>query len=157
MVAGRRLIWYELHKESAIKTSSKDVSPVYADFNSYYLQFVVTTKYDIRVYDSITGKLKKIYTEVQDPKTESELTAFTLDHRHRIFIVGDNSGSVRAYNFSNGALMKVIQGDTDEHKNVSKEEVEDPQPATKATKATKTSEKNETEIAEGHKLFAGDD
>lgn len=53
--------------------------------------------------------------------------------------------------------MKVIQGDTDEHKNVSKEEVEDPQPATKATKATKTSEKNETEIAEGHKLFAGDD
>jgi WD40 repeat protein len=113
IVAGRRLIWYELLKESAMKTINQDVTPVFADFNAYYLQFIVVTKYDIRIYDSITGRLRKIFTEVLDPKTESELSAFTLDHRHRIILLGDNSGGIRAYNFSNGALMKTIEGDKD--------------------------------------------
>ena len=38
--------------------------PLCADFNSYYLQFVIMTKYDVRIYDAVTGKLKKIYTDV---------------------------------------------------------------------------------------------
>ena len=51
---------------------------------------------------------------MQDPRFESELSAFCLDHRHRIFIAGDNTGGIRAYNFSNGALMKQIEGDIEE-------------------------------------------
>lgn len=113
IIAGRRLVWYELLKQSAMKTLNQDITPVFANFNAYYLQFIVVTKYDIRVYDSITGKLRKIFTEVLDPKTESELSAFTLDHRHRIILLGDNSGGIRAYNFSNGALMKSIEVDKD--------------------------------------------
>jgi hypothetical protein len=74
---------------------------------------VVVTKYDVRIYDSFTGKLKKIYTEVQDVTSESELSAFCLDHRHRIVMLGDNSGGIRAYNFSNGALMRTIEGHTE--------------------------------------------
>jgi WD40 repeat protein len=108
IIAGRRLLWFELLKESALKTTYTDVTPVYAEFNHYYLQFVVATKYDVRIFDSFTGRLKKIYTEVQDTKTESELSAFTFDSRHRKFFVGDNTGGIRTYNYSNGALLKDI-------------------------------------------------
>lgn len=116
IVAGRRLIWYELLKDSMVKTNYKDVNPILAEFNSYYLQFVILTKYDLRVYDCITGKLRKIYTDVQDLRTESELSAMVLDNRNRICIIGDNSGSIRAYNFANGALMKTMNGESRENK-----------------------------------------
>ena len=43
------------------------------------------------------------------------MTSFTFDDRHRKFIVGDNSGGIRVYNYSNGAIMKVIgRGGTEE-------------------------------------------
>ena len=125
IVAGRRLIWYELLKDSMVKTNYKDVNPIQVEFNTYYLQFVVLTKYDLRVYDCVTGKLRKIYTEVQDPRTESELSAMVLDHRNRICLLGDNSGSIRAYNFANGALMRSINGEIRENKlNVEEEQAE---------------------------------
>jgi len=108
VVAGRRLAWYELHKESSLKSTAQDIVPICAGLNTYYMEFVVVTKYDIRIYDSFNGRLKKIYGEVQDPKTEAELSTFCFDHRHRIFLVGDSSGSIRAYNFSNGAMMREI-------------------------------------------------
>lgn len=114
IIAGRRLLWFELVKESAMKTSYTDVTPVFAEFNDYYLQFVVATKYDVRIFDSFTGKLKKIYTEVQDTKTESELSAFTFDNRHRKFFVGDNTGGIRTYNYSNGALLREITSSPNE-------------------------------------------
>lgn len=93
-------------KDTASKSDTFDVSAINADFNTYYLEFVVATKNDIRVFDSNTGKLKKIYIDIHDNKSENEITAFTLDSRHRIFIIGDNNGGVRAYNYSNGALIK---------------------------------------------------
>lgn len=111
IVAGRRLIWYEQLKDSVMKMNYKDVNPIQVEFNTYYLQFVVLTKYDMRIYDCVSGKLRKIYTEIQDPNTESELSTMVLDHRNRIFTIGDNSGSIRAYNFANGALMKNITGE----------------------------------------------
>lgn len=131
IIAGRRLIWYELLKDSLLKNNYKDVNPIYADFNTYYLQFVVVTKFDVRVYDCINGKLRKIYTDIQDPRTESELSAMVLDHRHRITIIGDNSGSIRAYNFANGALMKKINNDIRENIFASDEEEAEPESESK--------------------------
>ena len=100
------------------------MNPIQVEFNTYYLQFVVLTKYDLRVYDCVTGKLRKIYTEVQDPRTESELSAMVLDHRNRICLLGDNSGSIRAYNFANGALMRSINGEIRKEPNVEEEQAE---------------------------------
>ncbi|OMJ82114.1 hypothetical protein SteCoe_17280 [Stentor coeruleus] len=136
IVAGRRLIWYELMKESMMKNNYKDVNPILVEFNTYYLQFVVLTKYDLRVYDCSNGKLKKIYTEIQDPRTESELSAMVLDHRNRICLIGDNSGSIRAYNFANGALMKSINGDDRDNKFTSEEDEGDNIEQFKSSKKT---------------------
>lgn len=133
IIAGRRLIWYELMKDSLLKNNYKDVNPIYADFNTYYLQFIVVTKFDIRIYDCVNGKLRKIYTDVQNPRTESELSAMVLDHRNRICIVGDNSGSIRAYNFANGALMKSINNDIRENMLASDEEKEIEEPKKKTS------------------------
>lgn len=133
IIAGRRLIWFELLKDSLLKNNYKDVNPIYADFNTYYLQFIVVTKFDMRVYDCINGKLRKIYTDVQDPRTESELSAMVLDHRNRICIVGDNSGSIRAYNFANGALMKSINNELRENMFASDEEKEVEEPKKKTS------------------------
>ena len=138
IVAGRRLIWYELLKDSMIKTNYNDVVPILVEFNNYYLQFIVLTKYDLRIYDCVTGKLRKIYTDVQDLRTESELSALVLDHRNRICILGDNSGSIRAYNFANGALMKHINGEGRENKLGSEEDEDDVQEST-----TKNLKKND--------------
>lgn len=109
VVAGHRLIWFELQKEfSATQSSIYDARPLFADFNRYYMEIVIVTKADLRVYDSKTGRLKRIYTDIHDQKYESEVTSFCFDHRHRKFFIGDSSGGIRTYNFSNGALMKVI-------------------------------------------------
>lgn len=114
VLAGKRLMWFGLQRQSAVKSLNAELTPIFADFNFYYQQFVVVTKFDVRVYDSVTGRLKKIYTEVLDPKTESELSSFCLDSRHRKFILGDNTGGIRVYNFSNGALIHMVSGFQDE-------------------------------------------
>ena len=72
------------------------------------MEIVIVTKADLRVYESKTGRLKRIYTDIHDQKYESEVTSFCFDHRHRKFFIGDSSGGIRTYNYSNGALMKVI-------------------------------------------------
>ena len=110
VLAGKRLMWFGLQRQSAVKSLNAELTPIFADFNLYYQQFVVVTKFDVRIYDSVTGYLKKIYTEVLDPKTESELSSFCLDSRHRKFILGDNTGGIRVYNFSNGALIHTVSG-----------------------------------------------
>ncbi|OMJ89930.1 hypothetical protein SteCoe_7819 [Stentor coeruleus] len=152
IVAGRRLIWYELMKDSMMKSNYKDVNPILAEFNTYYLQFVVLTKYDLRVYDCVSGKLRKIYTEVQDPRTESELSAMVLDHRNRICLIGDNSGSIRAYNFANGALMKSVNGEGRDNKlSTEEDEVDNIEQA----KSAKKNEDWNSEISALH--FCTDD
>ena len=83
--------------------------PLWADFNTYYLKLFILTKYDIRIYDAVTGKLVKIFTELQDANSSAELSSFTFDYRFRKFILGDNAGGIRIYNCSNGALMNVVR------------------------------------------------
>lgn len=115
IVAGRRLVWYELAKDSINKDGYKDVNPLIVDFNTYFLQFVILTKNDLRMYDCTTGKLKKIFTDIQDARTESELSSMVLDFRNRIFFVGDNSGAIRAYNCANGGLLKKVNSEVKEN------------------------------------------
>lgn len=111
IVAGRRLVWFELFEDSNA-SSYKDVNPIHVEFNSYFFQIFVLTKYDLRIYDCLTGRLRKIFTEIQDTRSESELSAMIMDMRHRIIFIGDNSGSIRAYNCANGALIKKINSDS---------------------------------------------
>lgn len=43
------------------------------EFNTYYNQFILLTKIDIRCYDAMTGKLRKVFNEVYDDKFSVDL------------------------------------------------------------------------------------
>lgn len=40
----------------------------------YFNQFVVLTKFDARIYDAMSGKLKKVMNEVFDDKMQLDLS-----------------------------------------------------------------------------------
>ena len=66
IIAGRRLLWFEAMHDEDLKNIHEDVTSIHADFNVYYLNFVICTKYDIRIYDAVKGRLKKVYSDVLD-------------------------------------------------------------------------------------------
>jgi hypothetical protein len=43
-----------------MKAVQEEVHPLLIDFNTYFNQFIVLSKLDIRLYDALTGKLKKV-------------------------------------------------------------------------------------------------
>ena len=108
MIGGKRLFCFEPLREQT-HNYTDDIIPLWADFNTYYLKLFILTKYDIRIYDAVTGKLVKIFTELMDANSSAELSSFTFDYRFRKFIIGDNAGGIRIYNCSNGALMNVVR------------------------------------------------
>lgn len=50
------------------KGPSEEIYPIQVEFNMYFNQFVVLTKFDARIYDAMSGKLKKVMNEVFDDK-----------------------------------------------------------------------------------------
>jgi len=64
MVLSKRFLIYDTIKKDFLEALDKqkqdDCVPLLADFNSYYLTFVVVTGNDIRVYNAKDGKLVKI-------------------------------------------------------------------------------------------------
>lgn len=42
--------------------------PISVEFNLYYNIFVVLTKLDVRIYDAMSGKLKRVLNELYDDK-----------------------------------------------------------------------------------------
>lgn len=65
------------------------------EFNLYYNCFVVLTKMDIRLYDAMSGKLKKVFNELFDEKMQIDLSNFAFGGRGRKFFVSDNGGMIR--------------------------------------------------------------
>jgi len=45
-----------------------DVIPLSVEFNLYYNSFIVLTKMDIRLYDAMSGKMRKVFNELYDEK-----------------------------------------------------------------------------------------
>ncbi|OMJ87796.1 hypothetical protein SteCoe_10448 [Stentor coeruleus] len=107
-IAGKRLMFFELKSNVSNNEILYDIKPLNVEFNSYYMQFIVSTRFDVRIYDCLTGKLKKIYTDFKTP-SEAELTTMVLDHRSRIILLGDSVGSLVAYNCANGSLITTIR------------------------------------------------
>lgn len=112
MLAGKRLMTFELIHNAANYEKMYEIKPIMVEFNSYYMQFVVLTRFDLRIYDCVTGRLKKVFTQFKGIE-EAELSAMSLDRRNRVVIVGDSLGSLRTYNIFNGSLLKSIRDQAD--------------------------------------------
>ena len=51
-----------------------DVYPISVEFNAYFNCFVVLTKMDIRLYDAMTGRMKKVFNDLYDEKMALDLS-----------------------------------------------------------------------------------
>lgn len=72
-----------------------DVYPIAVEFNLYYNCFVVLTKMDIRLYDAMSGKMKKVFNDLYDEKMAVDLSNFAFGGRQRKFFISDNAGLIR--------------------------------------------------------------
>jgi hypothetical protein len=78
-----------------MKSLNEDIYALGVDFNTYFNWFVVLTKIDIRAYDAMSGKLKKVFNEVYDPQYQVDLSTFCFGGRQRKFYLADNAGLIR--------------------------------------------------------------
>jgi len=67
------------------------------------------------VYDVLTGKLKKVFTDLTDERfNTSDLSSFAFGGKQRKFYIGDNSGYIRVYNMKNGEFIHKINKPNEE-------------------------------------------
>ena len=62
----------------------------------------------MRVFDALTGKLIKVFTNLADDQSAGEMTGFCMGARERKMIVIDNLGLCRILNVNNGELIQKV-------------------------------------------------
>lgn len=62
----------------------------------------------MRLYDAMTGRLKKVFNEIHDDKYSVELSMFCFGARQRKFFLADNGGMIRQYNMKNSEFLKKV-------------------------------------------------
>jgi len=82
--------------------------PHFRDFNHYYMQVVVATKQEVKLYDSANGKLVKIHLNMANELKQAEITAMRLDAKHRKCYVADSIGDIKVYNINSGVELKDV-------------------------------------------------
>jgi len=68
----------------------------------------VVTPNQICVYCGATGNLLKIFKDIQDPRSNSEIKSFALDSNYRKIILGDADGTLRCLNLSNSVKIQTF-------------------------------------------------
>lgn len=64
-------------------------------FTKKYYKSKFLLRIDVRCYDAMTGKLKKVFNEVHDEKFSVDLSTMCFGGKERKFYVGDNAGLIR--------------------------------------------------------------
>ncbi|EAR91938.2 WD domain, G-beta repeat protein (macronuclear) [Tetrahymena thermophila SB210] len=109
LLAGKRIIYFEnAEVQKNMKNANDDLYPLSVDFNIYFNQLVILTKIDMRLYDAMTGRLKKVFNEIHDDKYSVEMALFCFGARQRKFFLADNAGMIRQYNMKNGEFLKKV-------------------------------------------------
>lgn len=109
LVGGKRLLLFTneaMQKDQ--QAFDEELIPFHTSFNPYFNTFNVVTKNDIRVYDAITGQLKKVLTDLTDQKTHAEITSFQMGPRNRKFFVADNNGHCKVFNVKSGEMLSSL-------------------------------------------------
>lgn len=83
-ILSKRFLQYEIEEleEALLIGREDDTIPIYAEFNTHYNNFVICTKRDVRIYNSMTGRIQKCFSDMVDKRTNADLTSFALDDRH---------------------------------------------------------------------------
>ena len=91
------------------------------NFNPYFNTLVITTDYDIRIFNCYTGKLDKVYVDQRIVEGENDtITGFTDGALHRKYYSGDPLGNIDCFNFGNGEKLKSVNDLNDDHAYIKK-------------------------------------
>ena len=114
MAFGNKIIYYDPNykeeKTLELNDARSDNYPVSVEYNYYYQQFFVVTRFDIRVYNK-DGHLDKIYRKLilnEHFEIEPTIKYFIFENNCRKFYVGYSNGAIMQYNAGNGSLIKPI-------------------------------------------------
>lgn len=122
LIGSRRIFYYhnlDLKNQLALLGQSQ---PVKAVFSDHYKNFMVLTRYDMRVFSPITGKLSGVFTDIakQDSDYSVQVSSFCVGARDRKFYLGDTEGNIQMFNLKSGQLLKVINSPDDDYNVVEK-------------------------------------
>jgi len=100
---GRTVMFYDYDKDYNPKLVDDHV-PLMIEFHPTALEFVVPVGRGIKVWDALTGRLKKVYKDL----TKNDITLFQFDEKRKRFLVGDADGNMVIYNYFTGTSMKTL-------------------------------------------------
>jgi len=100
---------------------AEDFYPIKVEFNTYYMNFYVTTQKDVRIYNSNNGECEKIFKSLRanQPEPDNKIRFFVFDTLHRKFYLGFSTGAIQQFNAGNGSLIKKIGENEDEKDGIS--------------------------------------
>lgn len=103
VVGGRRLHACDYEKlENPELTADNTIFA--ARYNPTSSTFITGSTYDIKVWNAANGELERVYRHLCD----NDMTTLELDDRERKFLVGDAGGTIKVFDYVNGAEMKVM-------------------------------------------------
>lgn len=100
---GRNILFYDYDKDYNPKVVD-EYMPLCAELHPTTLEFVIPAGRSVKIWDALTGKIKKIYKDL----TKSDITLFLFDDKKKRFLIGDAEGNMIIYNFFTGTAMKTL-------------------------------------------------
>lgn len=89
--------------------------PREVNFNPYFNAIVVTTDFDVRMYDCYTGQLHKVQVDNRFISTESEqMAAFSMGALYRKYFICDKKGRIHCFNHQNGQKFRELNEPKDD-------------------------------------------
>jgi WD40 repeat protein len=89
--------------------------PISASFNNYFSSLMITTEYDIRMYNCFTGKLDKVFVGQRIIQSDNEkINAFSEGALQRKYYTADHKGTIECFNSLNGEHIKIVNDAHDE-------------------------------------------
>ena len=85
------------------------------EYNRVKEELVVATRKDVRFINIKDGRLKYIFSGLLK---NNEIAQFKSINQFKMFIIGDEKGKLKIFNFSNGEEIKQLNGHKNEVSNL---------------------------------------
>eukprot|EP00929_Paragymnodinium_shiwhaense_P070370 TRINITY_DN35643_c0_g1_i3.p1 TRINITY_DN35643_c0_g1~~TRINITY_DN35643_c0_g1_i3.p1 ORF type:complete len:1014 (-),score=163.95 TRINITY_DN35643_c0_g1_i3:88-3000(-) len=108
MAADREFVAYD-YQNTGVADQTDESPIIKAFYNPRRKVFLSGTSTHIRVWDAITGAIKRIIVH-----RDSEITDFCIDDRAQKVFIADNSGSIHVYNITTGCIIKKLTSHSSE-------------------------------------------
>ena len=100
---GKNVLFYDYDKDYNPKLVDEHM-PLCVELHPVTIEFVVPVGRSLKIWDALTGKLKKIYKEL----SKADITFFLFDDKKKRFLIGDADGNMLVYNYYTGTAMKTL-------------------------------------------------